>query len=503
MNNKLISLNQIHKVRLKYKDKIIVHCHGVFDLFHNGHLDYLNSAKKYGDILIVSITNDKNVNKGPGRPRFNQNERSKLLCSLSIIDFVVINNEPTAVNIISKLKPNFYVKGKDYLVKKKDLTKGIYKEERALNKVNGKIVFTNDDLKSSTELINENFSLFNNDQKKAIKNIKNKFSIEKIINYINEIQNENVFIVGEPIIDQYIFCKPMNLSSKSPSISSKFIDKKDYAGGSLAIARQAASLGCNVTCSFIANKDNITKKVFREISKNKMINLDYIINSKVPTPIKTRYIEPGSKQRIFEIVDIDSEPQEKEVYQKLLRKIKINANKNSLNIIADFGHGLINNEIINFLSKKKNVIAVNVQTNSENHGFNVFSKYENYFYLSIDERECRLGMHDRYTNIMHLGHKLHNKNNNNLSITLAKNGSIFFQNSKMYYCPVFYSKPLDTTGAGDAYFIITSLLVKSGCDPELIPFIGNMYAGLATQIIGNSEPVKKIDLIRSINAILG
>ena len=52
------------------------------------------------------------------------------------------------------------------------------------------------------------------------------------------------------------------------------------------------------------------------------------------------------------------------------------------------------------------------------------------------------------------------------------------------------------------FILITSLLVKSKCEPELIPFIGNMYAGLATKIIGNSEPVKKIDLIRSINSIL-
>jgi rfaE bifunctional protein nucleotidyltransferase chain/domain len=502
MNKKIIAFKDLSKIKSKFKNKKIVHCHGVFDLFHNGHLKYLNSAKKYGDILVVSVTSDKYVNKGPGRPRFNENDRALMLSSLSVVDFVVINNGPLAVNVISKLKPDFYVKGKDYTNKKKDLTKGIYKEERELKKINGKLIFTNDELNSSTVLINEHFSQLDQDQKKAIQKIKKKFSIDKIINYINRLQNEDVFILGEPIIDQYIFCRPMNLSSKSPSISTNYLYKEDYAGGVLAIARQAAALGCNVKCSFIANSEKITQKIFKDIKKDKMIKLDYIKNSKIPTPIKTRFIEPKSKQRMFEIVDIKSDYNENVMEKNLLKKIKLNFKKNSLNIVADFGHGLINNQIIDYLNKFKHFLSINVQTNSENYGFNLFTKYKNYQYLSIDERECRLGLHERYADIFKLGRSIHNKTKSKLAITLEKRGSVFFSNNKSYFCPAFYSNPIDTTGAGDAFFLITSLLVKSKCEPELIPFVGNMYAGLATQIIGNSEPVKKIDLIRSINSIL-
>ena len=119
MNKKIIAFKDLSKIKSKFKNKKIVHCHGVFDLFHNGHLKYLNSAKKYGDILVVSVTSDKYVNKGPGRPRFNENDRALMLSSLSVVDFVVINNGPLAVNVISKLKPDFYVKGKDYTNKKK------------------------------------------------------------------------------------------------------------------------------------------------------------------------------------------------------------------------------------------------------------------------------------------------------------------------------------------------------------------------------------------------
>ena len=88
MKNKIISLSNLSKIRSKFINKKIVHCHGVFDLLHHGHLAYLNSAKKFGDVLIISITNDKNVNKGPGRPRFSEYDRAMMLSSLSIVDFV-------------------------------------------------------------------------------------------------------------------------------------------------------------------------------------------------------------------------------------------------------------------------------------------------------------------------------------------------------------------------------------------------------------------------------
>ena len=154
MRNKIVEFKNLASIRKKYRNKKIVHCHGVFDLFHHGHLLYLYSAKKYGDILIVSITSDRYVNKGPGRPKFSQIQRANILSSLSIVDFVVINDNVTAVKLFPALKPDYYVKGKDYRNKKLDRTGGIELEERALIKHNGKMIFTDDEIQSSTSLIN-------------------------------------------------------------------------------------------------------------------------------------------------------------------------------------------------------------------------------------------------------------------------------------------------------------------------------------------------------------
>ena len=99
--------------------------HGVFDILHIGHKRYFEEAKSFSDILIVSITTNKFVNKGPSRPIFDNNYRAEMIAALEIVDYVVLSDSETAVNVIKQIKPNFYVKGKDYKNLKEDISKNI------------------------------------------------------------------------------------------------------------------------------------------------------------------------------------------------------------------------------------------------------------------------------------------------------------------------------------------------------------------------------------------
>ena len=127
MSPKLQSLNQLDlKLRqFKSEGKRIVLCHGVFDLLHIGHIRYFNAASKMGDILIVTLTEDKYVNKGPGRPAFSEKLRAEAISNIACVDFVAINKWPTAIETINLLKPDLYVKGSDYKNESGDLTGNI------------------------------------------------------------------------------------------------------------------------------------------------------------------------------------------------------------------------------------------------------------------------------------------------------------------------------------------------------------------------------------------
>ena len=82
--------------RLRKEGRTVIHCHGVFDLLHIGHIRYFRQAREMGDVLVVTITPDNNVNKGPHRPAFTESLRAEAIASLDGVDFVVVNEWPTA-----------------------------------------------------------------------------------------------------------------------------------------------------------------------------------------------------------------------------------------------------------------------------------------------------------------------------------------------------------------------------------------------------------------------
>ena len=155
----------------KSTNKKIVLCHGVFDILHLGHLKYFESAKKFGDILIVSVTSDKFVkNKFFSKPYFNVSKRMEALKFISEIDYIIESQFYTASNIIKLIKPNYYVKGPDYINSKKD--KELSEEIKVLKKHRGVFKITNTERFSSTNILFNNFKLLNKKQLNFISRIK-------------------------------------------------------------------------------------------------------------------------------------------------------------------------------------------------------------------------------------------------------------------------------------------------------------------------------------------
>src|ERR1017187_1514605 len=113
---KIISLEELAEItaKLKSQGKTIALCHGCFDLLHLGHMKHFEAAKKAADVVIVTITPDRYVNKGPGRPVFNEQLRMESIAALEAVSYVALNKWETAVKTIGLLKPTLYVKGQDY-----------------------------------------------------------------------------------------------------------------------------------------------------------------------------------------------------------------------------------------------------------------------------------------------------------------------------------------------------------------------------------------------------
>lgn len=102
--------------RWRFFNKKIVFTNGCFDLLHAGHIDCLSKAADMGDVLIIGLNSDDSVKrlKGKNRPINNQEQRSLILASLSFVSVVVLFEEDTPYNLISKIKPHVLAKGGDY-----------------------------------------------------------------------------------------------------------------------------------------------------------------------------------------------------------------------------------------------------------------------------------------------------------------------------------------------------------------------------------------------------
>jgi len=118
MNSKIVSAHQAKIIvdQAGKENKTVVFANGCFDMLHVGHVRYLEEAKAFGHILIVALNGDKSIRmiKGEGRPILPENERAEILSSLTVVDYVVIFNEPDVGKLLLQLKPHIQVKGTDY-----------------------------------------------------------------------------------------------------------------------------------------------------------------------------------------------------------------------------------------------------------------------------------------------------------------------------------------------------------------------------------------------------
>lgn len=101
---------------LRKAGKVIVTTNGCFDILHVGHVRYLETTKKFGDVLIVALNSDKSVKsiKGEGRPINNEEDRAEILCALKSVDYVVLFDEDSPAKLLAEIKPDVHTKGADY-----------------------------------------------------------------------------------------------------------------------------------------------------------------------------------------------------------------------------------------------------------------------------------------------------------------------------------------------------------------------------------------------------
>ncbi len=506
MKQKIYSLTNLSKIIEIERSKLkkIVLCHGVYDLLHIGHIKHLNKAKEYGDKLIVTITSDRFVNKGPGKPIFNHNLRSEALAALEAVDYIAINDNSSAVKPITILKPDVYCKGKDYKNLNDDISGEIKNEIKALKNVNGKIIFTEEITFSSSRLINRHTDFYTQRQKKIIRKINRISNFKKIKKTIDDFEKLKILVIGETIIDQYNFCEVLGKSGKEPMLTFKETKKDQYLGGVLSIARNLSQFSNKITVlSMIGEKKEYLQDIKKKLPRN--IKTNFIFKESSPTIVKKRYIDYISQSKLIGIYNINDEilktKDEKTFHKMLSKEIK----KNDLVVVSDYGHGLISEKSAKFICKESKFLALNAQVNSSNIGFHTIRNYKNFNTLLINEKEIRHEVRDNVSELeVLMSYLAKEKNINNLIVTKGSKGSVLYKKNqkKFYYADAFANKIIDKVGAGDTMLSVIGPCIKSNLDSDISLLVSSLAASQSVETIGNKESVNKLMILRTLENIL-
>jgi len=489
----------------KAEGKKVVLAHGVFDLLHMGHARHLETAGKFGDVLIATVTADAHVHKGPGQPVFPEILRAEMLAGIKSVDWTGINYDDSAEDLLRLIQPDVYVKGGDYVNPEDDVTGKIVVEREIVEAYGGRIEFTNEITFSSTAIINAHMALHDPETKSFIDDMRReKNCTENILDLIDRVANSRVLLLGETIIDEYLYVSSIGKPAKENIISTLYESRELFAGGVIAAANHVAGFCKEVEVVTFLGGDGKYEDLVRSSLLHNVKLTVFNVEGR-PTIKKSRYVAAGEMSKLFEVNFLDDRPIPEQLSAKISSYVEKSAGQADLTIVCDFGHGLMVQPVIDAAERSAKFLAVNAQSNSANRGYNSVCKYSRADYVCIDEPEARLAVLNKRGDLHQILDDQLPKviDCEKIIVTHGKQGCLMWdRNNGVQHVPAFTRNPVDTIGAGDAFLAITSPLVAAGGPMRDVGFVGNIAGGIKVGVVGHRQPVGKTAVLKSIISLL-
>jgi sugar/nucleoside kinase (ribokinase family) len=321
----------------------------------------------------------------------------------------------------------------------------------------------------------------------------NNFGTDIFNECLKTLADSTVLILGEAIIDEYIYCDALGRVTKDPLVAFEKRTKHSHLGGVLAVAKHFSGLGisANVITKWAETDQDF---IMAEVSPSKKINIFNLHSDK--SIKKTRYIERSSNTRVFESYELPIGSD----YVTTPTEIKKIVNDKNINfdhlVIMDYGHNFFDHEVTKDYLNFGVPVSVNTQSNAGNRGFNPISNYLDADIVFLNGSEVQVEMRNKVSKlekiVTELGSKLNCKE---LYVTNGSAGIISWSKDKgIIVSPTFAPTIIDRTGAGDAVLAAVSSLRMSNIPIEVATFFGNIAGSLLVGVMGNEKTITLSDL---------
>lgn len=485
----------------------IVQCHGTFDLVHPGHIIHLEEARVLGDLLVVTVTDEKHVNKGPGRPCFNDGLRTRMLAALECVDYVILIPFSAAVEAIRLVKPDVYCKGTEYEDASNDVTGNIHDDLSEVRNHGGEVRYIGSVVFSSTRLLNRHFGHMSETVRDFCSGLAARNSANEIRSMVDSFQDLRVLVVGDTIIDQYACLKVQGLTSKNRILSGRFMKQDTYLGGALAVVRHVKEFCPNVRFVSLLGTEPWVDELLGGClgaAENATIR-----DESFTTVVKKRYVEPllegNELSKLFSINYLNEKPPVPDVQERVLDTLRREMKKCDVVLLADFGHGLMQDRLRDIVQEEAPFLVLNCQTNSNNHGFNIITRqYRRADAFSLDNQEMMLSCgrrdFDADAELTAMAHGFGS------SYAWLTRGDVMTlghaPGQASAHIPPLVTDVTDTVGAGDAFFSVAGLAAAKKLPIDVATFLGQLAGAQAVNIVGNERPISKAALLKGAMSLL-
>jgi len=481
------------------REKTVIMCHGTFDIVHPGHLRHLMYAKEKANILIASVTADAQITKANFRPYVPQELRASNLAALEMVDFVIIDPNPTPIADIRFLQPDFFAKGYEYF---SDGIPPKTREEMAtLESYGGEMVFTPGDVVYSSSALIEAHP-----PKIAVEKLltlmeSEGISFDHIRRTLAELRGIRVHVVGDTIVDSYSHCSLLGATTKSPTFSVKHERTDVFAGGAAVVAKHMRVAGAEVTFSTVLGDDLLKEFVEQEMAE---VGIQFlpVIDKTRPTTHKERFIAEGVKMLQVDRVDNRTVP------DSTLRFFggALRTTAADMVVFSDFRHGIFNRQTVRQLKEQIRSGALKVADSQVSNRWGNILDFTNFDLLTPTEREARFALGDQDSVVRPLALKLFKQARcRALILKLGSRGLIAYRSPgsmprEFFTLDSFVDRLVDPVGAGDALLAYASLAQRATGNIVIASILGSVAAAVACERQGNvpvspSEALEKIDLL--------
>ena len=467
------------------RDKTVIMCHGVFDVVHPGHLRHLVYAKSKADILIASITADVHITKGQYRPHVPQDLRALNLAALEIVDYVIIDPNPTPVANIATIEPDYFAKGYEYVAQ--GMPPKTSEEAEVVRGYGGEIIFTPGDIVySSSKLIELAPPSIRMEKLLSMMHADN-LTWGDLARALDQLKGKRVHVLGDTIVDSYTQTACIGGQTKTPTMSVLFERKIDYIGGAGIVAKHLRAAGAEVVFSTVLGDDPLADFVLEGLEKDG-IECRAVRDATRPTTNKNAIVAGG--YRLVKIDTLDNRSISDEIVAKFcdgLAHVSTDAV-----VMSDFRHGIFNLRTIPTLVGAIPKAAYKVADSQVATRWGNITDFKGFDLITPNEREARFALADQESGVRPLASAIYDAAQcKTLILKLGDRGVLTCRSrdherlDSFFVVDSFVDNLVDAVGAGDALLAYATLSMLATKSVAIATILGSMAAACECEVDGN------------------